>query len=141
MTPTLDAALLCKLLSLKLVQFFCAKVPVSVQTVSWLLNKKSPKLLKEMINMRLMWLHATALHDTSLKSEVPDELGIFSPKLLEEDCLWPNFTAKRCAETGYTGPTPLSMDQLSNVFIGLMVGQAISIVALIAECILAKLNL
>ena len=91
--------------------------------------------------MRLMWLHATALHDTSLKSEVPDELGIFSPKLLEEDCLWQNFTAKRCAETGYTGPTPLSMDQLSNVFIGLMVGQAISIVALIAECILAKLNL
>ena len=90
--------------------------------------------------MRLMWLHATALHDTSLKSEVPDEHGIFSPKLLEEDCLWPNFTAKRCAETGYTGPTPLSMDQLNNVFIGLMVGQAMSVVALIAECILVKLK-
>ena len=118
-------------------KFHFSKTPVAFQSAGWLFNKKAPKQLKEMVNLRLMRLQATGV----LKSRFPpsDVIGIFSNKTLTEDC--PKVKGSKeefCRDESST--TSLSIVQLRTAFLGLIAGYVLAFLAFIAECLVYKLQ-
>ena len=121
-------------------KFHFSKTPVTVQPAGWLINKKLPKEMKEMINLRLMWLHATGLLISPHLAT--DETGIISSKVIEEDCPRVKVSAEQvCPELEAEGPRPLSLFQLKNAFIGLAVGYLVSLLAFACECLSVKVRI
>ena len=113
-------------------KFHFSKSPVTVQPCGWLINKKMPTKVKEMINLRLIWLHSTGLLRSSQLEN--DETGLESSKLIDEDCPRKEVSAEQvCPQLEAEGPRPLTLFQLKKAFIGLSVGYLLSLVAFIFE--------
>jgi len=121
-------------------KFHLSKTPVMLQPSGWLINKKMPKNFKELINLKLMWLHSTGLLTSPhLRT---DETGIASTRVIDPDCPRVKESAEKgCPQTEADGPRPLSLFQLKNAFIGLVVGYLVSLVAFAVEYYSTKVRI
>ena len=118
-------------------KFHLSKAPVAIQTSGWLFNKKCPKNVQEIVNLKLMRLHSTGLLNVPRSSK--DEIGIFSSKMIEEDCPKVSTSKEQMCKDEKEFVDPLSVFQLKNAFLGLFVGHALAIVAFVSEIIFDKM--
>ena len=109
-------------------KFYFSREPISVQSTSWLINKRK-KNLTELINQHLLWLQETGLYRSfSLKNP---EQGIETHRKIEPGCPKTSQTVGDCPSTPTS--TRLTVGHLTNAFQILLLGQMISLLVFALE--------
>jgi hypothetical protein len=118
-------------------KFHFSKSTVTLQTAGWLFSKKFSKSFQETVNLKLMWLDSTGLVNCPHSSN--DETGIYSSTMIDKDCNKLQSSKEETCKDDNQFVAPLSVFQLKNAFIGLLVGYVMASLAFVSECIFDKL--